>query len=498
MGFKLRRRPSLSAKHDAYSYQLDALTAIQALPYAAVFHEQGLGKTKIAVDLVLFWLSHDIVDTVFIVTKKSLVMNWVHELAAHSWITPSVLSDDRRRNGVNLNSPVLVYVLNYEIVPTNAELIRDFLCTCRVAAVLDESQKIKNPDTHLARCFHSLASGFERRIIMTGTPSANRPYDIWSQIKFLDGGAALGDSYEAFREDHDLPTGNMTSEYGRRLGGIMSRIRKFSVRETKRTAGLQLPNKTIVTHYVDLAPRQAIVYRSYRDQLAWEFRDGLNGVVLDDAEAVLKRLLRLVQCASNPGLIDKGYTECPAKFPILSTLLDDVSNAAEKLVVWTQFVENVEWLVARLGRHAPQKVHGSMAIADRNAAISAFMTKKDCRALIATPGAAKEGLTLTVANHAVFYDRGFSLDDYLQAQDRIHRISQEKECFVHNLMASETIDEWVDMLLNAKHRAAQMAQGDISADEFNAGFEGGIKEFLAAILAGGNVTIRPSTDRMEA
>lgn len=486
MGFKLRRRPSLSTKHDAYSYQLDALTAIQSLPYAAIFHEQGLGKTKIAVDLVLFWLNHDIIDTVFIVTKKSLVMNWVRELAAHSWLTPSVLSDDRRRNGVHLNSPVLVYILNYEVVPTNLELIRDFLCTCRVAAVLDESQKIKNPDTHLARCFHSLASRFERRVIMTGTPSANRPYDIWSQIKFLDNGLALGESYEAFRNEHDLSTATTKSdilEYGQRLGNIMDRIRHFSVRETKHTAGLQLPNKTILTHYVDLAPHQATVYRSYRERLAWELRDELDSIVLDDAEAILKRLLRLVQCASNPGLIDKGYTERPGKFSKLSALLDDASDASEKLVVWTQFVDNVEWLATELYRHAPQKVHGSMTIADRDAAITAFLTEEHCRTLIATPGAAKEGLTLTVANHAVFYDRGFSLDDYLQAQDRIHRISQRRECFVHNLMASETIDEWVDELLNAKHRAAQMAQGDISVEEFNTVFSGGFKESLVAILA---------------
>ena len=488
MGFKLRRRPPLHPKREAYSYQLDALTAVKSLPYAAIFHEQGLGKTKIAVDLVLFWLSHDVVDTIFIVTKKSLITNWVHELTVHSWITPSVLSDDRRRNSSYLNSPVLVYVLNYEIVPANAELIRDFLRTCRVAAVLDESQKIKNPDTNLARCFHSLSSGFERRVIMTGTPSANRPYDIWSQVKFLDDGESLGDSYDAFRHDHDLPTETTDSEvvkYGQRLTSIMDRIRGFSVRETKGTAGIHLPTKTILTHLVELAPRQAAVYRSYRDHLAWELRDELDNVVLDDAEVVLKRLLRLVQCASNPGLIDASYKECPGKFLKLSALLDAAAAGDEKLVIWTQFVDNVEWLATRLARYAPQKVHGSMGIADRNAAIAAFRVDADCRTLIATPGAAKEGLTLTVANHAVFYDRGFSLDDYLQAQDRIHRISQEKECFVHNLMATDTIDEWVDELLNAKHRAAQVAQGDILAEEFKMTFGGSLRESLAAILTDG-------------
>ena len=85
---------------------------------------------------------------------------------------------------------------------------------------------------------------------------------------------------------------------------------------------------------------------------------------------------------------------------------------------------------------------------------------------MATPGAAKEGLTLTVANHVIFYDRSFSLDDYLQAQDRIHRISQEKPCFVHNLIMEDSVDEWIDVLLHAKEIAAQLAQGDISLDYY--------------------------------
>ena len=63
--------------------------------------------------------------------------------------------------------------------------------------------------------------------------------------------------------------------------------------------------------------------------------------------------------------------------------------------------------------------------------------------LFATPASAKEGLTLTEANHVIFYDRGFSLDDYLQAQDRIQNI-QTKTCYVHNIITKGTIDEWID------------------------------------------------------
>ena len=71
-----------------------------------------------------------------------------------------------------------------------------------------------------------------------------------------------------------------------------------------------------------------------------------------------------------------------------------------------------------------------------------------------------------MANHVIFYDRGFSLDDYLQAQDRIHRISQKRTCYVHNVIIKGSIDEWIDVLLQAKQNAALLAQGDFSLGEY--------------------------------
>ena len=154
MAFRLRKPPPLNAKYDAYPYQLDAVRAVKHLPYSAIFHEQGLGKTKIAIDLILHWLSGDVVDTVFIVTKKILVPNWVEELKMHSHVTPRVLSGNRKANSIALNSPVLIYVMNYEVVSTNLDLISEFLTICRVGVFLDESQKIKEP------CIHSFSQFF--------------------------------------------------------------------------------------------------------------------------------------------------------------------------------------------------------------------------------------------------------------------------------------------------------------------------------------------------
>lgn len=480
MAFVLRREPTLSPKHAAYTYQLDAIHAVKDLPYAAIFHEQGLGKTKIAIDLALLWLKNDAVDTVFIVTKKSLVENWRNEVVGHCHITPHILSGNRAHNSASLNSPVLLYITNYETIVSNTQIIRLFLQTCRVGCVLDESQKIKSPKADVTRTFHELASSFERRIIMTGTPAANRPYDIWAQITFLDGGEALGDTFDGFRRETDLPTKHSVAEdYGSRLGTIHQRIAPFTVRETKDTAGIRLPAKVITAHYVDLPAWQMAMYAAYRDELGYEY--DTNGVIeFDDVDNILKRLLRLVQCASNPGLIDGSYGREPAKFPLLLDMCREFTTES-KLIIWTGFVDNVRWLSTKLSEFEPVCIHGSLRIHQRNQAVQSF-TKSSNPILIATPGAAKEGLTLTVANHAIFFDRGFGLDDYLQAQDRIHRISQTRECFIHNIIARETIDEWVDALLTAKYRAAQLAQGDIEATEFRDYFRTDISEVLQSIL----------------
>ena len=80
--------------------------------------------------------------------------------------------------------------------------------------------------------------------------------------------------------------------------------------------------------------------------------------------------------------------------------------------------------------------------------------------------AAREGLTLTEANVAIYLDRTFNLVDYLQSQDRIHRISQTRACEIVLLLAAGTIDEFIDFSLEQKTRLARYTQLD--TDEISA------------------------------
>jgi len=466
---KLKKSADLTPKLKAFKYQEDAYNAIKDLEYSAIFHEQGLGKTKIAIDLALNWLSQDI-DTVLIVTKKILVANWQKEFNVHTSIKPAIIGRDKVKNYYVFIRPYQVVITNFEALSSEKEHFELYLKTRNVAIIIDESTKIKNPKSKLTNDFFDLSNLFKKRVIMTGTPIANRPYDIWSQIYFLDRGKSLGNSFDEFKKNTDLSNKLVSNDIKREnfetaVSEIYEKISSFSVRETKDSAEISLPDKKYYNILVDFEQKQKELYQKVQKELVVFIKK--NGTtIIDDTSPVLKRLLRLVQVTSNPRLIDDSYCIESSKEKKLDELICKITSNNEKCIVWSNFIENVDYYRKKYEEFNAVKIHGKMNILDRNKSVQKFIDNPDCKILIATPQAAKEGLTLTIANHVIFYDRGFSLDDYLQAQDRIHRISQTKTCYVYNIMIEESIDVWIDLLLKAKQNAAFLGQGDINLDKY--------------------------------
>lgn len=483
---KAIREPNLSSKHAGFPYQAEALEATKHLPFAAILHEQGLGKTKIGIDLALYWLESKSVDSVIIVTKRGLIQNWLDEFKFHTYIVPRLISQDRRANFLAFNSPARVYLTHYEVLKSEEPRLRLFLETRKLALILDEAHKIKNPTAAISQTLFRLGPLLTKRVIMTGTPVANRPYDLWSQIFFLDQGQSLGDDFDTFRNELDLSNDlardqKRVQDFEERLARVFDQIRPFSIRETKQGADIQLPQKNYKTVTVELEARQSELYAQYKHEFSSILlRNGQP--VLDNAEDSLKRLLRLVQVASNPRLIDGSYHGTPGKLNALYILIDEIVERGEKAIIWTSFTENVDWLAREFRLHGAVRIHGKLSYEQRTASVRAFKEDPDCKLLIATPASAKEGLTLTIANNAIFFDRGFSLDDYLQAQDRIHRISQSKDCTITILKAADTIDGWVDELLAAKALAAQLAQGDISVEMYQRKAEYSFGDLIKDVL----------------
>ena len=455
-----------STKKDAFPYQAQVFMELKDLEYSAIFLEQGLGKTKIAIDLSLYWLTKKDIDTILIITKKQLVNNWVEEFANHTYIKPKILSSNKKDNFYVLNSPAKIILSNFETLSTDKNRISLFLKCRNVAIIIDESTKLKNPESKLTKDFFELSKLFKIRTIMTGTPIANRPYDIWSQIFFLDHGKSLGTNFEVFKKNTDLSNKLLENDkvrnvFEQSVANIYKQISKFSVRETKKTTNISLPNKVFSNIFVDFEPEQNKIYDRAIKELEVEVnKDGKK--FIDDEKEIVKRLLRLNQITSNPKLLDNNYNKDSGKEQKLKELLKDIIiNHDEKVIVWSCFIDNINYFYKIFKEYNPCKIHGSLSIEDRNKSVYKFKNDQTCKILFATPQSAKEGLTLTVANNVIFYDRSFNLDDYLQAQDRIHRISQTKTCNIYSILINNSIDIWIDKLLNAKQYAAFLAQGDI-------------------------------------
>tara|TARA_B100000242_G_scaffold294119_1_gene274922 strand:+ start:2160 stop:3623 length:1464 start_codon:yes stop_codon:yes gene_type:complete len=483
----LRKSPILNLKKNAYPFQQEAFDQIKDNEYFAIFHEQGLGKTKIAIDLTYFWLGEEQVDSVLIVTKKSLIKNWQDEFIIHGNLHPIVLGVDKAEALEKMFSPGFIYLTHFESVRNNLKAFKSFFNFRSAAIILDESTQIKNPKSQTAKAFHAIAPDAKKRIIMTGTPISNRPYDIWSQIYFLDFGQRLGKSFADFKEDYDI-NNSLSKSYSDQiifknaLNALREMLADCSVRETKKTAGIELPGKKYVVEYVNLETKQQILYSKLQRELyASVIQDGK--LVEEDVEVILKRLLRLVQIASNPFLVDESYSGSASKLEPLRKIVSKVRSEKSKIIIWTNFIGNVDWLCEQLNLRGCVGIHGGVDVKQRDKLISKFRTDPDVDILITTPGVAREGLTLVEANHSVFFDRNFSLENYLQAQDRIYRISQKKECFIYKIIARNSIDEWVDALLAAKEIAARYAQGDISKEEYENEMSFDFAELLADVLS---------------
>ena len=430
-------------------HQREAIEYIIDTPNAALFDEQGLGKTKIIIDAFAELMRRGEVDAALVVAPMGLVYNWEAEIGKHSNLVPVVLRGTVRQRKYRFLSGANFYLVNYEAVVAQLEIFRKMVQTRRFAIALDEATRIKDPTTETAKALFAIGEHATRKVILTGTPIANRPVDLWSQYFFLDGGQLLGREYKTFASNYDLDSDGIED----RLEVLSELVRSHSIRRLKNDV-LELPDKVFIVHEIPLAGAQEQMYRDCADDLIVQLRSMSGDTYVHEVDNILERLLRLVQIASNPGLLDPQFSGPIAKLDYLDELCERLLDQHEKLIIWSGFVDNIETVVRRLKRYRPLQIHGGIGVEKRAEIVRAFQEREANRVLVANPAAAREGLTLTRASAAVYLDRGFNLVDYLQSQDRIHRIGQTRRCEIHKLIAAGTVDEYVDAVIELKENVA--------------------------------------------
>ncbi len=451
---------NFSSKTLAMPHQIEAIEFIKGNKSLALFDEQGLGKSKIVISALCEDLKNKIIDSVLILCKKTLVKTWKNELLKHSYLKTNVIVGSKQNRGRSFMHFSHFHIINYDSFVQELDKIKLFLGLYKFAIILDESQVIKNPSSRITKSVLDIKDLGVKRIIITGTPIANKPEDLWSQFYFLDNGETLGKDFKEFQKKFRIQLKGETSlkKYENILDSIKQKINKISIRRTKNV--LELPEKLYREVFVVLEKEQKRMYEKLRGELYLELKDIDDNLILEKIDNYLVKLLRLTQIASNPSLLEEGYKDTPAKFKELDKLIKDILDKNEKVIIWTSFRGNIRTLRKRYQDYGALMLFGEIPMAERDDIIEKFMQNLEIKILIANPSAAKDGLTLTSANNVIYLDRSFKMDDYLQSQDRIHRIGQQKKCQIIKLIAKDTIDEYTDEILEKKHLLAQFALGD--------------------------------------
>jgi SNF2 family DNA or RNA helicase len=188
---------------------------------------------------------------------------------------------------------------------------------------------------------------------------------------------------------------------------------------------------------LELTGSQKKRYDEVREELLVRISKTDTEAFIKEIDSILEEYLRAVQIASNPRLVDAEWEGTPVKFKELDDLLAEiVGELGEKAIIWTNYRDNVEELVKRYEAYGARPFSGSVHPDERARTVEIFQdVNSEVKVLVAIPAAGGVGITLTAAQTAIYLDKTWNAEHWMQSIDRIHRIGQKHSVRIISLHA---------------------------------------------------------------
>jgi len=470
-------------------FQLRNLAAIMRLPHGADFSVPGAGKTTVALANFALSRSRGTVDRLLVVAPIAAFEAWKDDSAASIVPPPIVAVHSGSDSVIPDNTEILL--TNYNRVASDYDCIREFVAAKPTHVVLDEAHRIKKGEDGVhGRAVLDLAYTARRRDVLTGTPAPQGAFDLIALVQFLYPG----------QDRQIVPRSAYVERDGREEGVLFETHRAMSryfVRTPK--SELALPPTRFDVVRRQMGPVQAAIY----DALVGRYRTSFQPERVERREfdRLGRIVMYLLEAATNPMLLTAGSDEAdergflhppldvrgdesllsllstyslyetPWKYQELANLVAEAASRDEKVVIWSNFVRNLKALARHLAAYQPAVIHGGIPWADGRAVqavtredeLKRFRHDKQCSVLLANPGACGEGVSLHHwCHHAVYLDRSFNAGQFLQSQDRIHRLGLKEGVLTRFtlLLSERTIDDTVDGRLREKVTALSRLMND--------------------------------------
>jgi SNF2 family DNA or RNA helicase len=434
---------------EPYAHQRTNLARLVQNKRWLLADECGTGKTWAVVSLLA---NHPSVgDGTLVVCPKSVIAVWQDELRKHGGLSSRVVSEKQTRV-LPLSGDPKITIANYERVLAQQDDFKDGEWDI---IVLDEVHKCKSWTAQTSRLMRKLSAKANRVYGLSGTPSPQGLEDWFGVLGAVDPNLipapTLAVFYARYCVRSRLPNGIWVTTGYRNVHELHDYVSRITSRVTKAEC-LSLPPKIFVERHCELEGEQARVYRELRrDAVARLTKQSDEGVLT--ANNILTEQLRLLQvCGGGVVPSDDGvkHTIRPcAKLGLLEEVLDEIGP--KPVIIWAVFRDEVEAILKHLSDHGESAyaMHGDIGAEERREAVEGFQ-RGDRRFFVGTASAGGVGLTLTASDTTIFFSRNFNAVDWLQAQDRLYRIGQDRKVTIFSLVAKNTVDEKIVLALEKK------------------------------------------------
>lgn len=484
----LRELEDYSGNEDLFPHQRAGVEFLSLTKRAILADEPGLGKTAQAIRSLKKIKNdgHDVFPCL-VVCPNSVKKSWEREFTA--WWPETKTSIVRgtavQRKKVLQDKDTEVFIINWESLRSHSRLapfgsislVRCKECggeservsvnRCEThkgdlndisfeSIIADECHRASNPNAKQTRALWAATGDAKIRFALTGTPIANSVVDLWSilhwispedwpsKTKWID--RYVDTMFNAFGGLIVVgikPT--MQEEFYASLNPKMRRMIKSKVLPW-------LPEVLKDRRDIEMGAKQQKAYLEMKNHMLAELE---NGEVMS-APNVLTQTIRLLQLSSS-------YAELVGDKLVLSQpsckiegLVTDIKNGDfgdDSVAICAVSRQLIDLLSVELVKLKIEHglVTGSQNDIERQRSIDDFQSGKT-KWILFTAKAGGVGLTLTKARRLVMLQRPWSLVDYKQAIDRVHRIGSEihDSVIITDYITENTIENRVIQVLHDK------------------------------------------------
>lgn len=440
---------------ELFKHQQEALEQTKDLNRVAYYLDMGLGKTFVGaekmkvmnspVNLIVCqkskiqdWIDHFNEhyatdersafqkDLIFDLTNKKTFQAFINEAQQATedhWIQDELTGEYYRQE--NLYPFNVVGVINYELAWRRKQLLQlqDF------TLMLDESSLIQNQGAKQSKFILQLHP--DNVILLSGTPTAGKYENLWSQIHLLGWNISEDVYNRQYVNWTKIDMGGFIHKIVdkenpyKNVDRLKSKLREHGAVFMKTEECFDLPEQTFIKQTV---PTSKEYWKFMKDCIITVGKSSEDGYVEDVFELVgdttlTKRLYARQLCGQ--------YSEFK-----LQAFKELVQSTQDRLIVFYNFNAELELLkriTASLDRPISE-VNG------KTKDLTAYEQEDNSITFIQYQAGAM-GLNLQKANKIIYFTLTDKSELFEQSKKRIHRIGQEQPCFYYILMCKGSVEE---------------------------------------------------------